>query len=58
LNTGHQLLTMELSGNLQARVGDKVSLILPPERIYIFDSESEKTVLFPSSSTAVGKVLK
>jgi multiple sugar transport system ATP-binding protein len=57
-NIGHHLLTIELSGNLQAQVGDKISLILPPERIYIFDQETEKTVLCPSSATAVGKILK
>jgi multiple sugar transport system ATP-binding protein len=58
LNIGHQLVTVEMSGNLQAQLGDKIRLILPPDRIYIFDQESNKTVLFPSSTKAVDKILK
>jgi multiple sugar transport system ATP-binding protein len=57
LNTGNRLIVMEASGSLQAHVGDQLPLLFPAEHIYLFDQESDKTLLFPDKSAANGKNL-
>jgi ABC-type sugar transport system ATPase subunit len=58
LNTGNRLIVMEVSGSLQAQVGDQLPLLFPAEHLYLFDQESDKTLLFPDVSAANGKILK
>jgi multiple sugar transport system ATP-binding protein len=47
LNTGHQRLTLEASGSLQVQVGEQVPLYLPPAYVYLFDEETEGSILSP-----------
>lgn len=47
VNTGNQLITMEMSGNFQSQVGDLVSISFPIRRIYMFDQDNDNAFLFP-----------
>jgi multiple sugar transport system ATP-binding protein len=47
VNTGNQLITMEMSGNFQSQIGDLVSISFPIRRIYMFDQDNDNTFLFP-----------
>jgi multiple sugar transport system ATP-binding protein len=51
LNQGHQLVTAQIRGGLEARVGDKLNMVIPSDRIYLFDAKTDQTILFPLIKT-------
>jgi len=52
LNPGHHLITAQIRGGLEAQVGDQLNVIIPPDRVYLFDARTEQTVLFPGIKSA------
>jgi multiple sugar transport system ATP-binding protein len=52
LNPGHHLITAQIRGGVEARVGDQLNVIIPPDRVYLFDASTEQTVLFPNIKSA------
>jgi multiple sugar transport system ATP-binding protein len=51
LNPGNQLVTAQIRGGLEARVGDKVDMVIPNDRIYLFDAKTDQAILFPLSKS-------
>ena len=49
INTGHNLMTGEASSTIRAHVGDQMMLGFPLDRLYLFDRETDLTVLSPGT---------